>query len=123
MDVTELRTWEANLPKPPWEVIRNANLDGMFNLYEAARKSPITPRIIFARIQITPLDFTEQTAPIGCKINHTARWSLWRVKGFLVRRLHRCIMINSGLKPPAFGLDPVFQNRKTIGCCQLDEAR
>lgn len=32
----------------PWETIRNANLDGMFNLYEGARKSSVTPRIIFA---------------------------------------------------------------------------
>ena len=30
----------------PWETIRNANIDGMFNLYEAARKSSVTPRII-----------------------------------------------------------------------------
>jgi len=32
----------------PWEVIRNANLDGMFHLYEAARKSSVKPRIVFA---------------------------------------------------------------------------
>lgn len=32
----------------PWETIRNANIDGMFNLYEAARKSSVTPRIVFA---------------------------------------------------------------------------
>ncbi len=32
----------------PWETIRNANLDGMFNLYEGARKSSVRPRIIFA---------------------------------------------------------------------------
>jgi len=32
----------------PWETIKNANIDGMFNLYEAARKSSVTPRIIFA---------------------------------------------------------------------------
>lgn len=32
----------------PWETIRNANIDGLFNLYEAARKSPVTPRILFA---------------------------------------------------------------------------
>lgn len=31
-----------------WETIRNANIDGMFHLYEAARKSSTTPRIIFA---------------------------------------------------------------------------
>lgn len=32
----------------PWETIRNANIDGMMNLYEAARKSSVTPRIVFA---------------------------------------------------------------------------
>lgn len=31
-----------------WETIRAANLDGMFNLYEGARKSSVKPRIIFA---------------------------------------------------------------------------
>ena len=31
-----------------WETVRNANIDGMFHLYEAARKSSVTPRIIFA---------------------------------------------------------------------------
>lgn len=31
-----------------WEVIRNANLDGLFNLYEGARKSSVTPRIVYA---------------------------------------------------------------------------
>lgn len=32
----------------PWETIRNANIDGMVNLYEAARKASKPPRIIFA---------------------------------------------------------------------------
>lgn len=32
----------------PWKTIRNANLDGMFNLYEGARKSSVRPRIVFA---------------------------------------------------------------------------
>lgn len=31
----------------PWETIRQANIDGMFNLYEAARKNG-NPRIVFA---------------------------------------------------------------------------
>ena len=31
-----------------WDTIRSANIDGMVNLYEAARKSSVTPRIIFA---------------------------------------------------------------------------
>ncbi len=32
----------------PWETIRASNIDGIYNLYEAARKSSVTPRIIFA---------------------------------------------------------------------------
>jgi uronate dehydrogenase len=31
-----------------WETIRRANIDGMFNLYEATRKSSAKPRIFFA---------------------------------------------------------------------------
>lgn len=31
-----------------WDVVRNANIDGMFHLYEAARKSSTRPRILFA---------------------------------------------------------------------------
>ncbi len=31
-----------------WDVIRNANIEGVFNLYEAARKASVTPRIVFA---------------------------------------------------------------------------
>jgi len=31
-----------------WHTIRNANIDGVFNLYEAARASSVTPRIFFA---------------------------------------------------------------------------
>lgn len=49
-----------------WEVIRNANLDGMFNLFEAARKSPITPRIIFASSNHA-IGFHEQTARLDAK--------------------------------------------------------
>ena len=57
----------------PWETIRNANIDGMFHLYEAARKSSTTPRIIFASSnhaigyykQIERLDANSPTKPDG----------------------------------------------------------
>lgn len=57
----------------PWEVVRNANIDGMFNLYEAARKSSIRPRIVFASSnhvigfheQTTRLDANSPTRPDG----------------------------------------------------------
>ncbi|QFU08166.1 putative epimerase/dehydratase [Rhodobacteraceae bacterium THAF1] len=32
----------------PWDTVRSSNIDGVFNLYEAARKSSVTPRIVFA---------------------------------------------------------------------------
>ncbi len=32
----------------PWETVKDANIDGMFNLYEGARKSSVQPRIFFA---------------------------------------------------------------------------
>ena len=56
-----------------WETIKNANIDGMFNLYEAARKSSPSPRIIFASSnhaigfhkQTTRLDANSPTRPDG----------------------------------------------------------
>lgn len=57
----------------PWSTIRAANIDGMFNLYEAARKSSVTPRIIFASSnhaigyhrQTDRLDANSPTRPDG----------------------------------------------------------
>lgn len=56
-----------------WEIIKNANIDGMFNLYEAARKSSVSPRIVFASSnhaigfhkQTTRLDANSPTRPDG----------------------------------------------------------
>lgn len=50
----------------PWETIRNANIDGMFNLYEAARKSSTKPRIIFASSNHA-IGFYKQTERIDAK--------------------------------------------------------
>jgi uronate dehydrogenase len=57
----------------PWATIRNANIDGAFNLYEGARKSSVKPRIIFASSnhaigfhkQTTRLDASSPTRPDG----------------------------------------------------------
>lgn len=54
----------------PWETIKTANIEGVFNLYEAARKAG-NPRILFASSnhaigyhkQSTRLDHTAQTRP------------------------------------------------------------
>lgn len=55
----------------PWQVVRNANIDGMVNLYEAVRKASTTPRIVFASSnhaigfhpQTARLDATSPTRP------------------------------------------------------------
>ena len=44
----------------PWEPILHANIDGVFNLYEAARKSSVRPRILFASSNHA-IGFHEQT--------------------------------------------------------------
>ncbi|MDK3071993.1 NAD(P)-dependent oxidoreductase [Sedimentitalea sp. JM2-8] len=57
----------------PWETIRAANIDGIVNLYEAARKSSVTPRIVFASSnhaigfheQTERLDANSRTRPDG----------------------------------------------------------
>lgn len=57
----------------PWTTIRNANIDGAFNLYEAARKSSVKPRIIFAssnhaigfHLQTEQLTASSPTRPDG----------------------------------------------------------
>ena len=50
----------------PWETIRQANIDGMFHLYEAARKSSTNPRIIFASSNHA-IGFYEQTERLDAK--------------------------------------------------------
>ncbi|MGI9522323.1 MAG: NAD-dependent epimerase/dehydratase family protein [Hyphomicrobiaceae bacterium] len=50
----------------PWKTIKNANIDGMFNLYEGARKSSVTPRIIFASSNHA-IGFHEQTTRLDAK--------------------------------------------------------
>ena len=50
----------------PWEVIRQANIDGMVNLYEAARKASAKPRIIFASSNHA-IGFYRQTERLDAK--------------------------------------------------------
>lgn len=50
----------------PWEVIRSANFDGLYNLYEGARKSSVTPRILFASSNHA-IGFYKQTERLDAK--------------------------------------------------------
>ncbi len=99
-----------------WDTIRAANIDGMFNLYEAARKSPVTPRIIFASSNHA-IGFHEQTERLDAK-SLPVQMGFMAYQKFLAKRWRRCIMTNLASKPPVFALDRVFPNRSTIVCCQ-----
>jgi uronate dehydrogenase len=44
-----------------WETVKAANIDGMFNLYEGARKSSVQPRIFFASSHHTTGFHTQTT--------------------------------------------------------------
>lgn len=93
----------------PWETIRNANLDGMFNLYEAARKSLVKPRIVFASSNHVTgyyrpsdrLDATVPTRPDGL-------YGVSKVFGEAMARMYfdkfgietACIRIGSCLEEP-----------------------
>lgn len=50
----------------PWSVIRNANIDGMVNLYEAARNASVTPRVVFASSNHA-IGFHKQTERLDAK--------------------------------------------------------
>ncbi len=50
----------------PWDTIRNANIDGLFNLYEGARKSSVKPRIVFASSNHA-IGFHRQTERLDAK--------------------------------------------------------
>ena len=49
-----------------WEIVKSANIDGVFHLYEAARKASVKPRIVFASSNHA-IGFHEQTALLDAK--------------------------------------------------------
>jgi uronate dehydrogenase len=53
----------------PWETIQAANIDGMVNLFEAARKSSVNPRIVFASSNHVT-GFYEQSSRIDANARH-----------------------------------------------------
>jgi uronate dehydrogenase len=93
----------------PWETIRAANIDGMFHLYEAARKASVQPRIIFASSnhaigyhrQTERLDATSATRPDGL-------YGVSKVFGEALARMYHdkfgietaCIRIGSSFPEP-----------------------
>ena len=98
-----------------WEVVKNANIDGIFNLYEAERKSSVTPRILFASSNHA-IGFYEQTVRLMQNLQRNQMGYMAYPK-CLERRWHQCITTNSASKPLACVSGPVFQNRKITACC------
>ena len=93
----------------PWETVRNANIDGMVNLYEAARKSSVTPRIVFASSNHA-IGFHRQTERLdaGSPTRPDGLYGLSKVFGEGLARLYfdkfgietACIRIGSSFPEP-----------------------
>ncbi len=73
-----------------WETIRAANIDGMFNLYEAARKSSVRPRIFFASSHHAT-GFHEQTTrldPSASPVRPDGLYGVSKVFGEALARMY-----------------------------------
>lgn len=73
----------------PWDVIRDANIEGAFNLYEAARKASVTPRIVFASSNHA-IGFHEQTQRLDANspVRPDGLYGLSKVFGEALARLY-----------------------------------
>lgn len=72
-----------------WDIIKQANIDGVFNLYEAARKSSVTPRIFFASSNHT-IGFHEQTTRLDANapVRPDGLYGVSKVFGEALARLY-----------------------------------
>ena len=72
-----------------WNVVRDANIDGMVNLYEAARKSSVTPRIIFASSNHA-IGFHRQTTRLdaGSPVRPDGLYGVSKVFGEALARMY-----------------------------------
>ena len=73
----------------PWSTIRNANIDGVFNLYEAARNASVKPRIIFASSNHA-IGFHEQSTRLDANspVRPDSLYGLSKVFGESLARLY-----------------------------------
>ncbi|WP_282120611.1 NAD-dependent epimerase/dehydratase family protein [Ruegeria atlantica] len=73
----------------PWETIKQSNIDGVFNLYEAARKSSVTPRIFFASSNHA-IGFHEQTTRLdaNAQVRPDSLYGVSKVFGEALARLY-----------------------------------
>ena len=91
-----------------WSLVRPANIDGIYNLYEAARKTGCR-RILFASSNHA-VGFISKLI-IWMIRPCPARMGFMVCRKFLAKRWQACITTNSALRPPLSELVRVFLNR------------
>ena len=91
----------------PWETIKAANIDGMFNLYEGARKSSLQPRILFASSHHTT-GFHEQMTPLDPSKSPTRPDGLYGVSKVFGEALARLYYDKFGIETACVRIGSCF---------------
>lgn len=90
-----------------WETIRAANIDGMFNLYEGARKSSVQPRIFFASSNHAT-GFHEQTTRLDPSTSPTRPDGLYGVSKVFGEAMARMYFEKFGIETACVRIGSCF---------------
>ncbi len=91
----------------PWETIKAANIDGLFNLYEGARKSSVQPRILFASSHHAT-GFHKQTTRLDPSSSPTRPSSLYGVSKVFGEALARMYYDKFGIETACVRIGSCF---------------
>ncbi|MBO6510687.1 MAG: NAD(P)-dependent oxidoreductase [Roseibium sp.] len=90
-----------------WETVKAANIDGMFNLYEGARKSSVQPRIFFASSHHTT-GFHHQTTRLDPSTSPTRPDGLYGVSKVFGESLARMYYDKFGIETACVRIGSCF---------------
>lgn len=90
-----------------WETVKAANIDGMFNLYEGARKSSVQPRILFASSHHTT-GFHHQTTRLDPSTSPTRPDGLYGVSKVFGEALARMYFDKFGIETACVRIGSCF---------------
>ena len=90
-----------------WETVKAANIDGMLNLYEGARKSSVTPRIFFASSHHST-GFHSQNTLLNAETSPTRPDSLYGVSKVFGEALARMYYEKFGIETACVRIGSCF---------------
>ncbi|WP_264214297.1 NAD-dependent epimerase/dehydratase family protein [Leisingera thetidis] len=90
-----------------WETVKAANIEGMFNLYEGARKSSVRPRILFASSHHVT-GFHRQTARLNAETSPVRPDGLYAVSKVFGEALARMYFDKFGIETASVRIGSCF---------------